>query len=72
ENALVARAWRSSPPRNAVPYGDSPGPPTVATDLVEAIRNGSAADAAEVARRHVAAARASAKVAMNLLKQEAD
>ncbi|MEU1338978.1 GntR family transcriptional regulator [Streptomyces sp. NPDC005827] len=41
-------------------------------DLVEAIRNGSAADAAEVARRHVAAARASAKVAMNLLKQEAD
>ncbi|MFM9591771.1 GntR family transcriptional regulator [Streptomyces scabiei] len=41
-------------------------------DLVEAIRNGSAADAADVARRHVAAARASAKVAMNLLKQEAD
>lgn len=41
-------------------------------DLVEAIRNGSAADAGEVARRHVAAARASAKVAMNLLKQEAD
>lgn len=41
-------------------------------DLVEAIRNGSAADAVDVARRHVAAARASAKVAMNLLKQEAD
>ncbi|MDX3642859.1 GntR family transcriptional regulator [Streptomyces sp. MB09-02B] len=41
-------------------------------DLVEAIRNGSAADAADVARRHVAAARVSAKVAMNLLKQEAD
>ncbi len=41
-------------------------------DLVAAIRDGSAADAVEVARRHVAAARASAKVAMNLLKQEAD
>ncbi|MEU6200884.1 GntR family transcriptional regulator [Streptomyces sp. NPDC047061] len=41
-------------------------------DLVEAIRNRSAADAAEVARRHVAAARASAKIAMSLLEQDAD
>jgi GntR family transcriptional regulator, trigonelline degradation regulator len=41
-------------------------------DLIEAIRRRSAADAAEVARRHVAAARASAEVAMGLLKGEAD
>ncbi|MDX2938550.1 GntR family transcriptional regulator [Streptomyces ipomoeae] len=41
-------------------------------DLVEAIQRRSAADAEEVARRHVSAARASAKVAMNLLMQEAD
>ncbi|BBC29049.1 hypothetical protein SGFS_003400 [Streptomyces graminofaciens] len=41
-------------------------------DLIDAVRRRSAADAAEVARRHVSAARASAKVAMGLLKLEAD
>ncbi|WP_093460339.1 FCD domain-containing protein [Streptomyces melanosporofaciens] len=41
-------------------------------DPIDAIRRRSAADAAEVARRHVTAARASAKVAMSVLIPEAD
>ncbi|MEU1192570.1 GntR family transcriptional regulator [Streptomyces sp. NPDC005859] len=41
-------------------------------DLIDAIRRGSVAEAGEAARRHVTAAKASAKVAMSVLAQEAD
>jgi DNA-binding GntR family transcriptional regulator len=42
------------------------------TDLIEAIRSRSADDAAAVARRHVAAARASARVAMSSLLNDGE